>query len=244
MLGVFRVSFSLPFNKFLHMIYFENVSKIYNAISVALENITFSVEPKEFVSLVGQSGAGKTTLIKLLLAEEYPTEGSVFFESLDVHRLLSEELPMVRRRMGTIFQDFKLLPAKTAYENIAFAMEASGRTNEEIASDVPQILELVGLSDKADNFPHELSGGEKQRVSIARALINRPDVIIADEPTGNLDPLNAWEIVRLLGKINDLGTTVLLATHDKDVINAIGKRVVTMEKGKIIRDEKKGRYVL
>ena len=221
------------------MIYFENVSKIYNAISVALENITFSVEPKEFVSLVGQSGAGKTTLIKLLLAEEYPTEGSVFFESLDVHRLLSEELPMVRRRMGTIFQDFKLLPAKTAYENIAFAMEASGRTNEEIASDVPQILELVGLSDKADNFPHELSGGEKQRVSIARALINRPD-----EPTGNLDPLNAWEIVRLLGKINDLGTTVLLATHDKDVINAIGKRVVTMEKGKIIRDEKKGRYVL
>ncbi|OGZ41631.1 MAG: cell division ATP-binding protein FtsE [Candidatus Ryanbacteria bacterium RIFCSPHIGHO2_02_FULL_45_43] len=226
------------------MIYFENVSKIYNAISVALENITFSVEPKEFVSLVGQSGAGKTTLIKLLLAEEYPTEGSVFFESLDVHRLLSEELPMVRRRMGTIFQDFKLLPAKTAYENIAFAMEASGRTNEEIASDVPQILELVGLSDKADNFPHELSGGEKQRVSIARALINRPDVIIADEPTGNLDPLNAWEIVRLLGKINDLGTTVLLATHDKDVINAIGKRVVTMEKGKIIRDEKKGRYVL
>lgn len=226
------------------MIYFDNVSKVYTANSIALEGVTFTIEPKEFVSVVGQSGAGKSTLIKLLLAEEKPTSGKVFFESLDVHNLSRSEIPYVRRKIGTVFQDFRLLPTKTAYENIAFALEASGREDAEIAADVPHVLELVGLADKTDYFPHELSGGQKQRVAIARALVNRPEVVVADEPTGNLDPLNTWEIIRLLGKINELGTTVILATHDKDIIDTIGKRVITFESGRVVRDEKRGRYIL
>lgn len=226
------------------MIYFENVSKIYSPLSIALENVTFAIEPGEFVSLVGQSGAGKTTLIKLLLAEERPTEGKVFFESQDIHNLSWAELPAIRRKMGTVFQDFKLLPTKTSYENVAFALESAGKLDEEIASDVPHVLDLVGIRDKAWHFPHELSGGERQRVAIARAIVNRPDVIVADEPTGNLDPLNTWEIIKLFGKINEMGTIVVLATHNKDIINAIGKRVITLENGRITRDEKRGRYVL
>lgn len=226
------------------MIYFDNVSKVYNADSIALEGVTFTIEPKEFVSLVGQSGAGKSTLIKLLLAEEKPSSGKIFFESLNVHNLSRSEIPYVRRKIGTVFQDFRLLPHKTAYENVAFALEASGREDEEIASDVPHVLDLVGLADKADFFPHELSGGQLQRVAIARALVNRPEVVVADEPTGNLDPVNTWEIIRLLGKINELGTTVLLATHDKDIIDTIGKRVITFESGRVVRDEKRGRYIL
>src|SRR3989338_189485 len=226
------------------MIYFDRVSKVYSPTSVALDEVSFTIEPQEFVSIVGQSGAGKSTLLKLLLAEERPSSGKVFFESLDMHKVRNEDLPRVRRRMGIVFQDYKLLPTKTAYENIAFAMEASGKTEEEIQQDVPQVLELVGLMDKAWHFPSELSGGELQRVAIARAIVNRPDVIIADEPTGNLDPINTWEIINLLEKINDLGTTVILATHDKDVINSLKRRVITIEKGKITRDEKRGRYVL
>lgn len=226
------------------MIYFENVSKIYSPLSIALENVTFAIEPGEFVSLVGQSGAGKTTLIKLLLAEERPTEGKVFFESQNIHDLSWAELPAIRRKMGTVFQDFKLLPTKTSYENVAFALESAGKPDEEIASDVPHVLDLVGIRDKAWHFPHELSGGERQRVAIARAIVNRPDVIVADEPTGNLDPLNTWEIIKLFGKINEMGTIVVLATHNKDIINAIGKRVITLEDGRITRDEKRGRYVL
>ncbi len=226
------------------MIYFDNVSKVYNADSAALEGVTFAIEPKEFVSIVGQSGAGKSTLIKLLLAEEKPTGGKVFFESLDVHNLSRSEIPYVRRKIGTVFQDFRLLPNKTAYENVAFALEASGRDDAEIASDVPHVLDLVGLSDRMDYFPHELSGGQKQRVAIARALVNRPEVLVADEPTGNLDPVNTWDIIRLFGKINELGTTVVLATHDKDIIDTIGKRVITFEAGRLIRDEKRGRYIL
>ncbi len=226
------------------MIYFDNVSKVYNTNSIALEGITFSIEPKEFVALVGMSGAGKSTIIKLLLAEEKPSSGKVFFESLDIHDLSKNEIPIVRRKIGTVFQDFRLLPMKTAYENIAFALEASGRDDEEIAADVPHVLELVGLAEKADFFPHELSGGQQQRVAIARAIVNRPEVVIADEPTGNLDPASTWDIIRLLAKINELGTTVVLATHDKEIINAIGKRVITLEGGKIVRDEKNGRYIL
>ena len=226
------------------MIYFENVSKIYSPLSVALEDVTFAVEPSEFVSLVGQSGAGKTTLIKLLLAEERPTKGKVFFESQDIHNLSWGELPAIRRKIGTVFQDFKLLPTKTSYENVAFALESAGKPDEEIASDVPHVLDLVGVGDKAWHFPHELSGGERQRIAIARAIVNRPDVIVADEPTGNLDPLNTWEIIKLFGKINEMGTTVILATHNKDIINAIGKRVITLENGRVTRDEKRGRYVL
>ena len=226
------------------MIYFDNVSKIYTEDSIALENVTLSIEPKEFVSVVGQSGAGKSTLLRLLLAEEKPSEGKVYFESSDIHELSLQELTDIRRRIGVVFQDFRLLPYKTAYENVAFAMEVSGQSDEAIAADVPQVLELVGLADKAWHFPHEMSGGEKQRVAIARAIVNRPDVVIADEPTGNLDPLNTWDIVKLLAKINGRGTIVLLATHNRDIINALGKRVITLEKGRVIRDDKRGRYVL
>lgn len=226
------------------MIYFDKVSKIYSSISTALEDINFAIEPQEFVSLVGQSGAGKTTLLKLLIAEEKPSSGNVFFESVDIHSLTKKKLSALRRRIGTVFQDFRLLPNKTAYENIAFAMEAAEKTDEEIATDVPQVLELVDLVEKSWHFPHELSGGERQKVSIARAIINQPDVVIADEPTGNLDPLNSWEIVRILKKINELGTTIILATHNKGIIDSLGKRVITLEKGRIIRDDKKGRYVI
>lgn len=228
------------------MIYFDKVSKIYHNKSqtVALEDVTFSVEPGEFVSVVGHSGSGKTTLLKMLLAEEKPTSGIVSFESIDVHSLNNGDVSNFRRKIGVVFQDFKLLPHKTTYENIAFAMEAAGRTDEEIASDVPHALDLVDLSTKLLNFPHELSGGERQRVAIARAIINQPDVIIADEPTGNLDPINTYDIVQILKKINDLGTTVILTTHNKGVIDSLGKRVITMEKGKIARDDKHGRYVL
>ncbi|MBI2175331.1 MAG: cell division ATP-binding protein FtsE [Parcubacteria group bacterium] len=230
------------------MIFFEKIVKSYTnnhpAPTTVLDDVTLTIAPNEFLSVVGQSGAGKTTLLKLLLAEEHPTAGSVFFESVNVHTIPSARLPYYRRKIGVVFQDFRLLPIKTAYENIAFGMEAAGRTDEEIEEDVPQVLELVGLADKAESFPHELSGGEKQRVAIARAIINQPDVIIADEPTGNLDPLNAWEIIKLLQKINELGTTVILATHDKDIINSLGRRVVTLERGKIVRDDKQGRYIL
>jgi cell division transport system ATP-binding protein len=226
------------------MIYFDKVSKIYNDDSVALKNVSFTIEPKEFISIVGHSGAGKTTLLRLLLAEEYPTEGKVFFESTDIHGLPKREVTKLRRRIGTVFQDFKLIPNKTAYENIAFAMEAAGRSDEEIASDVPHVLNLVDLGKKIWSFPHELSGGEKQRVAIARAIVNQPDVIIADEPTGNLDPINTYEIVKILKKINELGTTVVLTTHNKGVVDSIGQRVITMDNGSIIRDDKEGKYVL
>jgi len=226
------------------MIHFDNVSKIYVDGKPVLSEVNFHVGPKEFVSIVGQSGAGKTTLIKLLLAEEKPSAGQVLFEDVNIHSLSRDELPHLRRRIGTVFQDFRLLPQKTAFENVAFAMEAAGREDAEIVSDVPQILDLVGLGDKALYFPRELSGGERQRVAIARAIVNKPDVIVADEPTGNLDPINSWEIMRLLLKINELGTTVVLATHDNDVINALERRVITLENGKIIRDEKQGKYDL
>ncbi len=226
------------------MIFFDNVSKIYNHSSVALRNVTLRIEPKEFISIVGASGAGKTTLLKLLLREEDPTEGSIFLDGLEVTALARDELHAVRRRIGTVFQDYKLLPTKTAAENAAFAMEVAGQTDAQIEEDVPQALDLVGLADKRDNFPHQLSGGEKQRVAIARALINRPDVILADEPTGNLDPINTWEIVKLLQKINELGTTVILSTHDKEIINAIDKRVVVLDKGEVVSDKAQGKYLL
>jgi len=227
------------------MIYFDNVSKLYNSgNSVALESVTFQVAPKEFVSIVGHSGAGKTTLLKMLIAEDRPTQGQVFFESLDIHKIPRGKLPKYRRKIGTVFQDFKLLPHKTAYENIAFAMEANGRSDEEIAENVPQALALVDLSDKVWNFPHELSGGEKQRVAIARAIVNQPDIIIADEPTGNLDPIATYEVVQILKKINDLGTTVIMTTHNKGVIDELGRRVITMDEGRIVRDDAEGKYVL
>lgn len=228
------------------MLYFDHVSKIYNGNgkSVALEDVTFSVEPGEFLSVVGHSGAGKTSLLKMLLAEDKPSSGAVYFGSIDIHNLPRNDINQYRRRIGPVFQDFRLLPHMTAYENIAFAMEAAGRSDEEIASDVPYALELVDLEEKIWNFPHELSGGEKQRVAIARAIVNQPHLVIADEPTGNLDPINTYEVVQILKKINDLGTTVLLTTHNKGVIDSLNRRVVTMDKGKIIRDDKEGSYVI
>lgn len=226
------------------MIYFDKVSKIYNSKSVAIEDVSFTVSPGEFVSIVGHSGSGKTTLLRLLLAEETPTSGTIFFESINVHSMSKSEVPKLRRKIGTVFQDFKLLPNKTAYENIAFAMEAAGRAEEEIAADVPHVLELVDLGDKMWNFPHQLSGGEKQRVAIARAIINQPDLIIADEPTGNLDPINTQDVVSILKKINNLGTTIIMTTHNRGVIDSLGRRVITMDKGKIARDDKEGKYSL
>ncbi|MGH7141817.1 MAG: cell division ATP-binding protein FtsE [Minisyncoccia bacterium] len=225
------------------MIYYEKVSKIYDD-TTALEDVTFEVEPGEFVSVVGHSGAGKTTLVKILLAEEHPTSGEVYFQSANIHALPQRRLNGIRRKIGTVFQDFRLLPHKTAFENIAFAMEAAGRSDAEIASDVPHVLELVDLGDKMNHFPNELSGGEQQRVAIARAIVNQPDVIVADEPTGNLDPVNTFEVVQILKKINDLGTTVILTTHNKGVIDSLKKRVLTMDRGRIIRDEAEGRYIL
>jgi len=226
------------------MITFQDVSKVYNHHSVALEDVSFKINPNEFVSIVGRSGAGKSTIIKLLIGEEKPTKGRIFFGQYEVNKLKNSELPALRRHIGIVFQDFRLLPNKTAYENVAFALEVAGRPSSEIRDLVPQVLDMVGLADKAKNFPHELSGGEKQRVAIARAMIHRPEVIIADEPTGNLDPFHTAEIINLLLKINDLGTTVILATHDKEVINSLERRVITLDHGRIIRDEEKGRFIL
>jgi len=226
------------------MIYFDKVSKIYPGDVAALSDVTFAVEPGEFVSVVGQSGAGKSTLLKMILAEDVPTQGSVFFESIDLKAIHPKSIPSIRRRMGCVFQEHRLLPDKTAFENIAFTMEAAGRADDEIASDVPHVLDLVGLSSKVWNFPGEMSGGERQRVAIARAIVNQPDVLLADEPTGNLDPLNTNEIMQIFKKINDLGTTVIITTHNKGVIDNLCKRVITLENGKIIRDEKEGRYII
>ena len=191
---------------------------------------------------MGPSGAGKTTLLKLFLAEDKPSSGNIFYDDVDIHTLNKKSINNFRRKIGMVFQDFRLLPDKTVYENIAFTMEASGRSDEEIESDVPHVLELVDLSPKIWSFPHELSGGEQQRVAIARALVNEPDVIIADEPTGNLDPVNTYDIVQILKKINDLGTTVILTTHNKGIIDSLGKRVIAMERGRVVRDDQSGKY--
>ena len=225
------------------MIYFNNVTKKYSD-NVSLEDVTISIGPGEFVSVVGHSGAGKTTLTKLILAEESPTGGTIFFESTDIHKLSNKDLTNFRRKVGVVFQDFRLLSNKTAYENIAFAMEATGKNDKEIAQDVPHVLELVDLSHRASHFPHQLSGGEKQRLAIARAIITQPELIIADEPTGNLDPVNTNEVINILKKINDLGTTVILTTHNRSVIDQVKKRVITLENGKVVRDDKDGKYMI
>lgn len=223
---------------------FERVSKVYPPGSVALEDISFAIEQGEFVSVVGKSGAGKTTLLKLLLAEEKPSSGHVLVDRGNIGEIPSSRMPDFRRKIGMVFQDYRLLPHKTAYENIAYVMEVMGAEEEEIVRDVTEVLRVVGLSDRSDHFPDQLSGGEKQRVAIARALIHRPGVIVADEPTGNLDPYNTRDIIHLLLKINELGTTIILATHNKEVINRLGKRVLTLDQGRLIRDEQKGRFVI
>lgn len=226
------------------MIYFDRVTKIYKDNSLALDDVTFSIEPGHFVSIVGHSGAGKSTLLKMILAEECPSSGDVFFESTNIHKLPHKHIHKLRRRIGSVFQDFRLLPNKTVFENIAFVMEAAGRSEEEINADVPYVLDLVGLGHKIWSFPTQLSGGERQRVGIARAIVNQPDLLLVDEPTGNLDPINTLGIVEILRKINEIGTTVILTTHNKGVIDDLGKRVITLEKGKVIRDSKTGKYVL
>lgn len=228
----------------LAMIHYDKVTKLYNGGSPAVMDVTLSVEPGEFVSIVGHSGAGKTTLLKLLFAEVDPTEGDVYFGERNMRDFTDRDLVNLRRNIGTVFQDFRLLPTKNVYENIAFAMEAAGRLDEDIEADVPHVLDLVDLGEKMWSFPKELSGGEQQRVAIARAIVNQPDILIADEPTGNLDPINTYEVVQILKKINDLGTTVLLTTHNKGVVDSVGRRVVTMDQGKIIRDDESGKYSL
>ena len=227
------------------MIYFDKVTKVYvPGGPPAVYDVTLGIEPSEFVSIVGHSGAGKTTLLKMLFAEVEPTEGAVYFGEREIGKLSGRDLLTLRRNIGTIFQDFRLLPTKNVYENIAFALEVGGKSDEDIAGDVPHVLELVGLSDKLWSFPRELSGGEQQRVAIARAIVNQPDVLIADEPTGNLDPINTHDVVEILKKINDLGTTVILTTHNKSVVDSIGRRVVTLDQGRIVRDDRQGKYVL
>ncbi len=231
------------------MIFFNEITKIYPAHfnkkeNVVLEKVSFKVEEGEFVSIVGRSGAGKTTLFKMLLGEEKPTKGSIFFDGQDVHKISSSKFYKMRRRIGTVFQDYKLLPSKTVYENVAYAMEVTGATDEDIAKDVPEVLEMVDLLEQASHFPHQISGGEQQRTAIARALVHQPDLILADEPTGDLDPYNTRDILNLLLRINESGTTVILATHDKDIINNLDKRVVTLRDGKIVSDNQKGRFIL
>ncbi|MDZ7611486.1 MAG: cell division ATP-binding protein FtsE [Candidatus Moranbacteria bacterium] len=224
------------------MIEYKNVSKIYPGNAPALENVNFHLGGGEFVSVVGQSGAGKSTLIKLLHAEEKPTSGDIVFNKESIVDLKKRHLPKHRRDIGVVFQDFKLLSKKNLFENVAFAMEVAGKSNDEIEEDVPQVLEIVGLEKQMHKYPHEVSGGEQQRAAIARALVNRPRVLVADEPTGNLDPEASWEIVQALLKINKYGTTVILATHDKAIVDKVCKRVVALKDGKIYRDTSQGKY--
>jgi cell division transport system ATP-binding protein len=226
------------------VISFKNVTKIYPPDTLALDDVSFEIKEKEFVSIAGRSGAGKTTLLKLILAEEEPTKGRIFFRDEDIQKIKKSHLPNLRRKIGVVFQDYKLLSSKTVYENVAYVLEVIGASDSEIRQRVPEVLEIVGLADKINNFPAQLSQGERQRATIARAFIHRPDVILADEPTGNLDPYNTSEIIRLLLKINELGTTIILATHNKEIINSLEKRVITLESGRVIRDEEKGRFIL
>jgi cell division transport system ATP-binding protein len=226
------------------MIQFTRVCKVYGANNEALDNITLTIPTGDFVSIVGQSGAGKSTLLKLLSAEERPSTGKVIIDGWDITKIKRWQIPHLRRQIGVVFQDFKLLPKKTTKENVAFAMEVGGASAKEIRDTVPHILKQVNLLDKADAYPSHLSGGEKQRVAIARALAYKPQILLADEPTGNLDALHSWDIVQLLIKINKLGTTILLATHNDEIVNALKKRVITLNRGKIVSDQRGGTYKL
>lgn len=223
---------------------FENVSKTYPGNFLALEDVNINVESGDFLSIVGHSGSGKSTLLKLIYAEEQATTGHVFFNNRSIDSINRKHLPYYRRNIGTVFQDFKLLPQKTAFENVAYALEVSDETDEDIKELVPEILDIVGMGDKGHKYPRQLSGGEQQKICLARALVRKPMIIIADEPTGNLDPVATWEIVQLLLKINSMGTTVLLATHNKDIVDKLNRRVIALDQGKIIRDHQKGRYAI
>jgi len=226
------------------MIEIKDLTKIFEDFT-ALDGVDLEIKDGEFVSLVGPSGSGKSTLMRLMTRELTPTSGEVIIDGINIADLSVSEIPLLRRKIGTIFQDFKLLSNKNAFENVAFALEVSGAEAEEIQEDVPKVLNIVGLSDKVKNFPHQMSGGERQRLAIARALIHRPRILLADEPTGNLDMLNSYDVVKLLMKINEFGTTVILATHNREIVNTVGQRVISMEKGKVIRDQnQQGKYIL
>lgn len=226
----------------MNMIEFRNVSKVYKDSTVALKNINLAIKKGEFVFLVGPSGSGKTTFIKLLIKEIGATTGNIFIAGRNICNLKVSKIPQLRRNIGYVFQDFKLLPNKTVFENIAFALEVIGRPGYVIKVQVPQVLKLVGLFSKMNSFPHQLSGGEQQRVSIARAFVNRPPILLADEPTGNIDPVTSDGIMKLLSRINLIGTTVAMATHDRSIVNSMRRRVVELEDGEIIRDQKRGVY--
>jgi len=226
------------------MILLDRVTKIYNKKEAALERISLHVEPKEFVIVVGTSGAGKSTLLKLLTREEKPTTGKIIVGGIDYDKLKDRDIPMLRRKIGVVFQDFKLLDGKNVFDNVAFALEIVGMNSREIKHTVPKVLDIVGLADKARSYPPELSGGERQRVAIARAVVRQPKILIADEPTGNLDPKNAWDVIRVLEKINKYGTTVLLTTHNVEIVNALKRRVITIKDGHVASDEANAGYKL
>ncbi|MBD3311780.1 MAG: cell division ATP-binding protein FtsE [Candidatus Magasanikbacteria bacterium] len=220
----------------------SGVKKYYTRKSIGLDDVTFYVEPGEFVSVVGQSGTGKTTLVKLLIAEEKANRGKVEVGGWDITKIHYKDIPLLRRQIGVIFQDFKLLPKKTVEENVAFALQVSGATHNRIKEVVPRVLDIVGLKHKMDSYPHQISGGEQQRVVIARSLVHRPKILVADEPTGNLDTINTQDIINILKKINEFGTTILLVTHDREIVNQLKKRVITLDNGKIISDVRHGKY--
>lgn len=226
------------------MIQFKHVSKLYPPNVVGVEHVNLRIEPGEFVSIVGQSGTGKSTLAKMLFAEERPSRGTIEIGGWDITNISTKDVPLLRRQIGVVFQDFKLLPKKTVYENVAFALQVSGAPSLRVREVVPRVLSIIGLEDKADRFPRQLSGGEQQRVAVGRALVHQPKILVADEPTGNLDTLNSRDVLELLKKINEFGTTVVLVTHDRDIVNKLKRRVITLEGGKIVSDVEEGRYKL
>lgn len=227
------------------MILLDRVTKTYSKnVGTAIDRVSLHVEPNEFVIIVGQSGAGKTTLMRLLTREERPTSGKIIVGGIDYDKLKDRDIPLLRRKIGVVFQDFKLLPNKTVFENIAFALEIVGMGKKEIQHTVPRVLDIVNLADKGNRMPQELSGGERQRVAIARAVVRQPKILIADEPTGNLDPKHAWDVIKVIERINQYGTTVLLTTHNQEIVNRLKRRVVTMEHGKIISDRASAKYTV
>lgn len=226
------------------MIKFNQASKLYPPQTKALDNLTLHINPGEFVSIVGQSGSGKTTMVKCLIGEERLDSGQIMVGDWDITRLSNSEIPYLRRQIGVIFQDFKLLPKKTLAENVAFALQVCGKSSKKIDSVVPQLMKIVGLSEQMHRYPHEVSGGEQQRAAIARALVYQPKILLADEPTGNLDSINAEEIIELLQKINKFGTTVILVTHNREIVNNLNRRVLTISDGRLFSDQAKGKYLI
>ncbi len=224
------------------MILLDRVSKIYGKTNIALDRVSLHVQPKEFVIIVGPSGAGKSTFLKLLTREERPSNGKIIVGGIDYDHLKDKKIPLLRRKIGVVFQDFKLLPNKNVFENVAFALEIVGMGNKEIQYTVPRVLNIVGLTGKEKSYPKELSGGERQRVAIARSIARQPKILIADEPTGNLDPKHAWDVIKVLEKINRYGTTVLLTTHNQEIVNKLKRRVITIKAGKVVGDRIGGEY--